>query len=138
MKTHDIRRGVSRAFAALALAAAVTLSPGCFLVAVGAAAGAGAGAVAYIKGELEATLAHDYEAVFNASSNAVGQMHFVLITQSKDGAAGQVTARTAEDSKVTIGIERVDANLTKVHIRVGTFGNETLSRSILDQIKRNL
>lgn len=129
---------LSRILATLALASTLTLGSGCFLVAVGAAGAAGAGTVAYIKGELDATLPYDYNTAADASLKAVDQMHFALISQSRDGAGALVTARTVEDTRITINVERVDANLAKVKIRVGTFGDEALSRSILDQIKRNL
>jgi Protein of unknown function (DUF3568) len=129
---------LSRTLATLALAFTLTLGSGCFLFVVGAGAAAGAGTVAYIKGELDATLPNNYNAVADASAKAIDEMHFALVSQSRDSAGALVTARTVEDTRIMINVEVVDTNLTKVRIRVGTFGDEALSRSILDQIKRNL
>ena len=48
------------------------------------------------------------------------------------------TKSTAQDNKVVIVITWKDTNLTRVQIRVGVFGDEALSRSILERIKHNL
>jgi hypothetical protein len=140
MKAMRLSRFLSGAIAGAALAVTVALSSGCFLVAVGAAAGAGAGAVAYVKGELTATLDATFERTVHASDGALEQLHIALISQSGDSLSTVLTARTSEDTKLTITVNRLEANtnLAQVRIRVGVFGNEQLSRTILDQIKKNL
>jgi len=46
--------------------------------------------------------------------------------------------RNAKDEKITIIVEKEGEGVTALRIRVGVFGNEALSRSILDTIKGNL
>ena len=123
---------------AAALLGILASTPGCFLVAVGAAGAAGAGTVAYVRGELDATFGRQYEAVANASDNAITQLQFVKVNETKDAFTWEIIARTAEDKKVEVKITREGDNLTKVAIRIGVFGDEQKSRAILDRIKANL
>ncbi|MBS0663950.1 MAG: DUF3568 family protein [Verrucomicrobia bacterium] len=126
-----------RLAAILALVLALTslaFNSGCIAV----AAGAGAGAVAYIRGDLNATLDSSFDHTFKASQRAVQQLEFAKVSEAKDALLGKITVRNAADKKIEIKIERAGDNLTKVSIRVGTFGDETLSMAILDKIKSNL
>jgi hypothetical protein len=123
-----------RALAGLALAVAVALQSGCVAVAVGA----GAGAVAYIRGDLEATLEGSLNATNKAADRAVSQLEFVKISDRKDALSANLTARTAQDKKVEIIMTKVSGQVTKVKIRVGIFGDEAVSLAILDKIRANL
>jgi hypothetical protein len=116
----------------------LTLTSGCFLVAVGAAGAAGAGTVAYVRGELDATLGNQYDPVVDAAAKAVSQIQFAMISQSKDAFNAEIIARTAEDKKVVIKVSRQADNLTNFSIRIGVFGNEVESRAFLDRVKANL
>lgn len=129
----------SRLLSALAIATLcsvfATLQSGCIVVAAGAA---GAGAVAYIRGELQATLSQTLEATDQAANKALTQLQLVKINETKDAFIAILTARTADDKKVEIKLTKVSAESTKVQIRVGVFGDETRSMAILDKIKANL
>jgi hypothetical protein len=46
-----------------------------------------------------------------------------------------LVARTAGDKKVEIRVKQLSENATTVKIRVGVFGDESLSIAILDKIK---
>jgi len=127
-----------RALVALLLAVGVSFSAGCFLVAVGAAGAAGAGAVAYVRGELDASLASPYESVVAATDRALQQLQFPKESEAKDGLAASIVARTALSKKVAITLNKVADNLTRVRIRVAIFGDEQISRTLLDKIKANL
>ncbi len=124
-----------RMFAALALAATVALHSGCIAVAAGAA---GAGAVAYIRGELDASLGNSYESVVSATGRALNQLEFATIGTRKDALSANLTARTARDKKIEIEVTRVGNELTRVQIRIGVFGDEAMSLTILEKIKANL
>jgi len=50
----------------------------------------------------------------------------------------QILSRTATDTKIVINLNRVTDTLTKVYIKVGVVGDETLSRLILDKIYAEL
>jgi hypothetical protein len=120
------------------LGATLLLGSGCFLVAVGAAGAVGAGTVAYIRGELDSALSNDLRTVDTATQRAVGQLQFAFVSDRADAFTSEIIARTANDVKVEINLTKEADNLTKVQIRVGTFGDEPMSRAILDRIKSNL
>ena len=129
---------VPRTLAALVCAAAITLSSGCFLVAVGAAGAAGAGTVVYIRGELDASVTGTVDAVDKAANQALQQMQFAKINEGKSTVDAAITARTGQHKKIEIKLDRTADNLTRVRIRVGTFGDESISRLLLDKIKADL
>jgi hypothetical protein len=108
---------------------------GCVAVAAGAGAGA---AVAYVRGELDTTLSADFEQTARAADRAITELQFAKVAERKDALLDIITARTAADKKVEVRIENVARNLTRVKIRIGLFGDEALSLSILDHIKSNL
>lgn len=119
----------------LALTATVTLNSGCIAVAAGAA---GAGAVAYIRGELDATVGNSYEATVRAANKAIEQLEFAPIGTRRDALSAKITARTAQDKKVEIEVTKVGNDLTRIQIRIGVFGDEKVSMTILEKIKGNL
>jgi len=138
MKTIPLPNLVWRTLAGAAAAVILTLCSGCFLAAVGVAAGAGAGTVAYIKGELTATLPHHVGRVTDATEQAIAQMQFAKISEKRDALSANIIVRTAEDKKVEINLTRQADDTTKVDIRVGLMGDEALSRAVLEHIKSNL
>jgi acetaldehyde dehydrogenase (acetylating) len=138
MNINGVGRRLRIVLACAAAASAMTLVSGCFLVAVGAAGAAGAGTVAYVDGKLTATLAKPYEAVVAASGRAIAELQFLKVGETKDALKDTVEVRTADDKKVTIEATRVGDNLTRVEIRVGMFGDQPVSRTILDRINAGL
>jgi hypothetical protein len=136
MKTSQLHVSVSlrRLFVAVLLGAALAGLSGCLAV----AAGAGAGAVAYVRGELEANLGNDYDRVVTAARNAIKDLEFAKVSENKDALKAELVARTAMDKKVVISISNSGKKLTNIKIRVGVFGDEPLSMSILDKIKAGL
>ena len=107
---------------------------GCLAV----AAGAGAGVVAYVRGDLETTLANDYNPVVDATRKAIKDLEFVKVSDNKDAFRAEIIARTALDKKVEISLTNAGKNLTNIKIRVGVFGDEQLSLAILEKIKAGL
>jgi len=126
---------LSRLLAGSALAATLLLGTGCFVVAAGAA---GAGAVAYIRGELDAPLDSGIDNSDHAANSALLSLQFPKVEETKDALKATLTARTGDDKKVEIVLTRIGDNLTKVQIRIGFFGDEMISRAILDHIKSSL
>ena len=127
-----------RSLAALLCAATLVFNSGCFLVAVGAAGAAGAGTVAYIRGELDASVAGDVDRVAHAVNTALQQLQFAKIAEGKSKVDAAITARTGQDKKIEIRLNRTADDLTRVRIRISTFGDESLSRLLLEKIKANL
>lgn len=135
MKTNVLIRSVlSSATLSVALLLVFPAMSGCLAV----AAGAGAGVVAYVRGDLETTLGHDYNAVVDATRKAIKDLEFVKVSDNKDAFRAEIIARTALDKKIEISLTNAGNNLTNIKIRVGMFGDEQLSLAILEKIKGGL
>lgn len=106
-------------------------------VAVGAGA---AGTVAYLAGDLEVHEPYDIETVYAASKKALTELelHVVEGRTSKDALSATIVARDAADKQVIVKLKSTLAKGTAVSVRVGTFGNDTKSQLIYDQIRKNL
>jgi len=126
---------VRRILVALLLGVSAAGLTGCIAVVAAGAAGTG---VAWYSGRLEANLDQNIEAVFAASQKALTRLEFANISNKKSTVDAQLVSRTALDKKVEITLQKVTDRSTKVMIRVGVFGDETLSMSILDKIKAAL
>jgi len=98
----------------------------------------GRGVVAYGHGELSTDLTHGLDAVFSASQQALGDLEIPKIDDKKTLVDAEIVARTASDKKIVINLERVTDTLTKIEIKVGVVGDETLSRLILEKIVARL
>lgn len=108
---------------------------GCLLVAAGAATGT---TVAYVRGDLESSVNGNPEQVTAASKKAMEDMKFTVISSGASNIDGQVTARTAQDTKVKVVVKGQGDNVSAVSIRVGNFGNQSLSAQILEKIRANV
>ena len=121
-------------FARLSLVLALGLLPlltGCVVAVAGAAAGAGA--IAYVRGELESSLDQNYNKAVEATRATLKELEFARISEKKDAIDAEFIYRTALDKKVTIKLNKVTSNTTKVKIRIDILGDEALSISILEE-----
>ncbi len=103
-----------------------------------AVAGAGAGAVAYVRGDLEANLDATSAKVLESARKAVADLGFARANESNEANKVVLVSRTPMDKKVEITIDNSANKLTNIKIRVGVFGDEDVSRSILARIKAGL
>ncbi len=124
-----------RPWVASLLLGAVFVSTGCVAVVAAGAAGTG---VAWYRGQLEANLDQNIDEVFAASQKALNQLEFANISNKKSSVDAELVSRTALDKKVEVRLQKVTDRSTKVIVRVGVFGDETLSMSILDKIRAGL
>ena len=113
----------------------MTTQPGCWL-ALGAAAGAGT--VAYVSGDLEADLEATPDQVIEATKRAAETLK--LRTEYAHGSAldGRAKLRTAANKEIFIKAESRSQDTTHLSIRVGTFGDESLSNQLLAEIRNQL
>lgn len=130
-----LKTALTRPLAAALLGGVLLVSTGCVAVVAAGAAGTG---VAWYRGQLEANLDHNIETVFAASQKALNQLEFANISNKKSSVDAELISRTALDKKVEVRLQKATDRSTKVIIRVGVFGDETLSLSILDKIKAAL
>ena len=117
------------------LAVVAGLGSGCLLFVAGAAAGAGVGTYAYVSGELKATEGVKLDKAWDASLAAMTDLKYSVTEKQKTGLEGKLTARASGDKKIQIHLEKKSDTVTEFGIRVGTFGDETLSRQIMATIK---
>ncbi len=120
----------------LGLALAATTLPGCAALVVGAAAGVGT--VAYVNGELDTVVEANMDDAWQATEAAIKDLEFTTTESKKDAISAESTSRTAQDKSVHIRLNRETDATTRVRIRVEVFGNEDLSRTILEKIKSHL
>ena len=122
-----------------ALIAGLSLgSSGCAVFLVGGGAAAGAGAVAYIRGELKSTESASMKQALEASEAALTELGLAITVREKSDLISKFTARGAADKKVEVNLKKLSDALTEISIRVGAFGEETLSRLIMDKIHSKL
>jgi hypothetical protein len=100
-------------------------------------AGAGAGAVAYVRGELKAIEDVSLDQAWAATKQAMSDLEFAVTKSEKDAFNGELVARGAGDKKIVVKLGRESDVVTEIKIRVGTFGDEVMSRKILETIKKH-
>jgi len=119
----------------IAILAGLPVLSGCLVLAVGAA---GAGGAFYLTGDLKANLDATPKQIIAATKQAFQEMDFTTISASASEVDGKAVARTSADKKVTVIVKFETVKVSKLSIRVGTFGEESLSRMVLEKIKKNL
>jgi len=105
---------------------------------VGGAVAAGAGTVVYVKGQLKATVEGTLDRAWIAAHEAFKELQMPVTSETKDALSGKLTARAAGDKKVTVSFRKAAGTSTELGIRVGTWGDEAMSREILDKIKKHI
>lgn len=102
-----------------------------------AGAAVGAGGVAYHQGALKAGKDVTMDRAWSATVSAVNHLGFDVINKKKDAVSARLEATTAQDRYVKIDLNR-EEGIVKFHIRIDTFGDEELSRTIFDEINSRL
>ncbi len=120
--------------ASVLVSGCVCLIGGCGVAAVGA----GAAGVAYLKGDLESFEPYSVEEVYEAGKKAFAAMGIPVFSESRDLGAAKIVGRDTEDRKVTMKITHQASRVSKVSIRVSTFGNEQQSRSVYMMLREYL
>jgi hypothetical protein len=123
---------------ALLMASVLAFGSGCILFVATAAAAAGAGGYAYVNGEITSTEAASLNRTWDASLAAMQDLQFPVTSKAKDALEGNLTARNAANTEIKIRLKYVSNNSTELHIRVGTWGDETVSQQILTKIRERL
>lgn len=117
-------------------AALLAMGGGCAVLLVGGAvAAAGVGTYAYVNGELQGDEAVSLDKAYNATLAAMKDLQYPVTNKSKDALQGEVLARNSADKKIQVKLKLVSDGTTEIRIRVATFGDENLSRLILNKIK---
>jgi outer membrane protein OmpA-like peptidoglycan-associated protein len=119
MSAHRIpHRLAARLSCCLLLVSALALSGCAALV----AAGAGAGAYTYIAGNLSRTYQAEYRPTVRASTKALRSPNFTVLSLTGDGLQTVIKGQRADQSPITVVVDRVDQQRTKVGVRMGYIG----------------
>jgi Protein of unknown function (DUF3568) len=123
------------------LAAAALANSGCLVVAAGVGAGAAAGYV-YMEGNIHRSYAANLDDVQNATRTALADLGMPVVGESREGASGSLESRTTDGERVRIFLNAQEGDpagpLTRVGVRVATFGDRPVSERLLDQIGAHL
>jgi len=97
---------------------------------------AGAGTVGYVGGELKTVEKVSLNKAWNATQRAMKDLEFTITSKDKDAFNGKLIAKGAVNKTIKIKLNRQSDTLTEIRIRVGTFGDKSLSLEILENIKK--
>lgn len=120
------------------IAALMLICTGCAAVLLGGAAAGGAGAVAYVRGELQATLDASLSQACKTVDGAAAALSLRSETATEDGLQSKRLFRMANGKRVTVKLNRVTDHTTAIGIRIGTFGDQSASQQLLTEIQKRL
>ena len=126
---------ILRLIVALILGLACATQAGCLVVA--AAAGTGAG-VAYVQGDLDATLDASPQAAADATERAFKDLDLAVISKESSSLDAKLIGRTARDVKLTVVIKGESDKLSRISIRTGVFGDDAMQHRVLEKIRQHL
>lgn len=117
----------------------LVLTLGCLpTLLIGGGAVVGAGTVAYAKGELHSSENAQLTRTWTAARATMRDLGFSVVSSEEDVRYSRLVALTDDDRRVQIVLEAPSREITEIHIRVGFFGDVTLSHLILDRIRAKL
>jgi hypothetical protein len=127
----------------LAFAVFVLASGGCLVATVGAVGGAAAG-YAYYKGKVNQDFNAGFEDTLAAGRVALTELGLPMLSETRGSNSAFLESRSAEGDRIRIDIDFFDSpipiegKISRVGVRVATFGDQALSQRILDQIGAHL
>ncbi|RLE27186.1 MAG: hypothetical protein DRJ61_17700 [Acidobacteria bacterium] len=92
----------------------------------------------FLRGTLKGVLAAGLPKVETATVAAMEELDFVAVDVVSDKLKGTVSARMADGTKVTVKMQAVDFEATTIKIKVGTWGDQSISVQILRHIQKKL
>ena len=90
------------------------------------------------EGVLRATLGGSVPDVVNATNATFEDLELTGVESTVDKLKGKITARMAVGTKVSVNLEAVDFDTTSIRIKVGTFGDRSISMQIFRSIEKRL
>lgn len=130
--------------ASLLLIALALANSGCLVIAAGAAGGAAGCAYAYGKGKVCSTYTAGFGDTWAALHTALQELGMPVVSEEREGLTGLVESKTADGERVRIHIDSLaskipaEGEVTRVCVRVATFGDRPVSERLLDQISAHL
>jgi hypothetical protein len=107
-----------------------------------AALAVGGGTVAYIDGVYSMNMEGNYKEAYKVALKAINDNDdYVLVSKnlnSENGSAEIEGATKVDSTDFTINIKKLTNNASKVTIKFGSFGDQAMSSTLMDQIQANL
>jgi hypothetical protein len=128
----------------LLVAGAVLANAGCLAVALSAASGAATAGYLYYKGSLYHNFTAGLSDTLAAVHTGLTELQMPILSEEPGTQGAFVLSRTADGTNVRIHLDTIPSRIqaegvvTRVSVRVGTFGDEAVSSRILDQVARHL
>ena len=142
MEQEASRKGTA-SLAYAALLGLALANGGCLLAAAGVAGGAAAG-YAYYKGKITQEYNAGFEDTWAAANSALADLGMPVVAAEREGNTGFLDGRSADGERVRLSFETfpsplpAEGALTRVGVRVATFGDGPASDRILNQIEAQL
>ena len=105
---------------------------------LGAGAAGGGGTIAYLKGELKSTEAVSLNQAWEATQKAMNDLEFKTVAKAKDFFNAELQATSASEKQIKVALAWISDTSTEIKIRVGSFGDKSLSQQILQTIRKRL
>ena len=132
-----MRLNRNRALALALLAPVVVTVSGCILGLV-VGAGLGVAGMKYINGEGKASFGASLEQTRIATNQALEDLSWTPVDKGHDALIARIGALTAEGKDIKIEIKGESDKVSMVSIRVGTWGDKTITRMIFTKIEERL
>ncbi len=113
------------------LAVCVLSLNGCIFLAAGAA---GAGTAKWLSEKVTQEVSVPRDKVVSAAKDALKSMKITPYKESKSTEVTQILAKNTDGKQIWVDIHPIDANNTRVDVRVGYLNGEADSRKILEEI----
>jgi hypothetical protein len=135
------KQGVRRILILGALGIIALANSGCLAAVLGTAAAGGAVGYAYYKGNVSQDYPAAFEPTWLATQYALADERLPVVHQNPMIDSGEIESKTEKGDVITISLEPIgegNKQATRVHIRVGYFGDHELSERLQDRIAGRL
>ncbi len=135
-KGETMRRQLKNLCLVVMVVLAASALSGCVALAVGAAAGVGG--YGYVKGSLEKNYDNTVTQLHKASLKALRALKITKEDEELNRHSSYIKGLSQNEKKVKVTITALTERSSKLVIRVGIFGDQSLSEMILSEIEKNL
>ncbi len=114
----------------------LVMSQGCAPLVVGAAAGAGG--FAFLKGNLVKNVDSSVAEVHKAALSALKNLDLFVTQDELNRHSGKIQSEYADGKKVVVVIQALTEKSSKIKIKIGVFGDQNKSITIMNAIQKKL
>lgn len=127
---------MKRAVRLLVLILSLTVLWGCELALIGVGAGIGAGTYKFLEGKLVRQYPVEYAKAWDATNTALANLQISISGLLNEGVKGDIEAVRKDGIKIYISLKDMGQKVTSIGVRVGTFGDQSESERIHDEIAK--